>query len=185
MRLLITACEFFVEENMKKVSHTYEYQLTDDAAFRQRALHDLEARLRKAENKMQNVVSAITESGHNDWLIKQGNQLQDEIEMYKNEISIIEKRSDRKLLTEEQIYDYLSTNANIRNMDRMKQKAVISSYVEKVIVYEDSIDIHLYIDKNNNPGRGVGMWIRWLEMTFFVLYPQYLFYHIDTKRISS
>lgn len=146
--------EFFVEENMKKVSHIlYEYQLTDYAAADNEALHDLEARLRKAENKMQNVISAITESGHNDWLIQQGNQLQDEIEMYKNEISIIEKRFDRKLLTEEQIFDYLSTNANIRNMDRLKQKAVISSYVEKVIVYKDSIDIHLFIDKNN-PGHG-------------------------------
>lgn len=146
--------EFFTDENMHKVAKLlFEYQEADDPASDADETKELKSRLSKAENELKRIAKTISEKGATDWLYDRGNDLQDEINMYKDRLHVLERKPTRMHLTEEQIYSYLATNASIRNMDRMHQKEIIQSYVEKVVAYEDHVDVHLFMDKNN-PGRG-------------------------------
>lgn len=147
--------EFFTDENMRNVAKLlFEYQQNDKPTSDAAEISELEKRLSKAEKELRRIAITISEKGATDWLYERGNDLQEEINMYKDRLHVLNRKPTRMKLSESQIYDYLEANASIRNMDRIHQKEIIWSYVEKVVVYDDHIDIHLYIDKNNNPGRG-------------------------------
>lgn len=145
--------EFFTEENMRKVAKMlFDYQEVDVDPDTDE-INELQKKLSKAENELKHIAITVSEKGATDWLYDRGNDLQDEINTYKDRLHVLNKKPKRMQLTEEQIYSYLEGNASIRNMDRMRQKEIIRSYVEKVVAYEDRIDVHLFIDKNN-PGHG-------------------------------
>lgn len=146
--------EFFTDENIRRVAAAlYEYQMEDHSAADATETEDLEKRLAKAKRELDHIVATISEKGATDWLYDRGNDLQDEINMYENRLYVLKRKPQRMQLTEKQMYDYMMEHASIRNMDRVHQKEIIQSYVEKVVVFEDHIDVHLYIDKND-PGRG-------------------------------
>ena len=86
-----------------------------------------------------------------DWMVESGNAHDERIKYLKGRISYIENMQDAVSLTEQQAYDYIMKDSDLNDKSPEQLKLVIQTYVEKVLVFKDCIEIHLIIDANN-PG---------------------------------
>lgn len=116
-------------------------------------LKELKKELKQKERELRNLVDAIASLGSAEWMLDKGNKLNDRITYLKGKISYLDNSAANPVLSEEQIYSYFKKDADIRSLDLIDQRSVIRSYVEKIIVREDDVEIHLVINKNN-PGGG-------------------------------
>lgn len=107
-----------------------------------------QSQLAGVETEINNIVNAIAAGMfHPSMKAKM-----DELEAKK--ANLIIKLEEAKLQSEihtpseEMIISYLQKDSNIKNKSREEQKRIISAYVRKVIVYEDTIDIKFIVDFN-------------------------------------
>jgi len=106
----------------------------------------LEQKLKKIQAQIDNIVKAIMDGLYNPAMkIKM-----DELENTKNEIiSMIatERSKSKKGFSFEEIKKYLSIGKGISEKSASEQKRIIDTFIEKVIIHPDKIDIYFYLDK--------------------------------------
>ncbi len=143
--------EFFTEENVSKLAK----RIVDFQRCRKSEtgseLAVLKAELSSHEKEMQNIVRAVEKGMFADWMVESGNAHDERIKYLKGRISYIENMQDAVSLTEQQAYDYIMKDSDLNDKSPEQLKLVIQTYVEKVLVFKDCIEIHLIIDANN-PG---------------------------------
>lgn len=67
------------------------------------------------------------------------------------------------------MYNYIMKDRDIKNKSPDKQKRIIQTYVEKVLIFNNSIDIHLIVTKNGadegnrTPVASLGSWSSTIE----------------------
>ena len=81
-------------------------------------------------------------------MIEKGDQHYERINYCKDKIAYIESLSETTELTEKQMYDYIMKDRDVKKKSPEAQKRIIQTYVEKVVIFNDRVDIHLIVNKS-------------------------------------
>lgn len=105
----------------------------------------LKAKLTKLDTQISNLINAISEGFASD-IVK--SKLESMAIDRANTIAQIEIQEAKAahMFTKEDIKKYLSQGKGIKFKSEMDQMHIIDMFLDKVVVYEDHIDIHFYID---------------------------------------
>lgn len=143
--------EFFTEDNIRNLSK----QIISFQRSRKNETGDelsaLKAELASHEKEIQNIIKAVEKGMFKEWMVAAGDTHDERIQHLKGRIEYIEKMRAAVTLTEQQAYDYIMKDSDLKNKTPEQLKLVIQTYVEKVLIFRDFIEIHLVID-TNNPG---------------------------------
>lgn len=143
--------EFFTDENItslaKKIVAFQNSRKNETGS----ELSALKAELASHEKEIQNIVRAVEKGMFKDWMVSAGDEHDERIQYLKGRIEYIENMQSAKTLTEQQVYDFIAKDSSLKEKTPEQLKSIIQTYVEKVLVFKDRIEIHLIID-TNNPG---------------------------------
>lgn len=143
--------EFFTENNVRNLAkRIVDFQRTRKGETGNE-LTALKAELSSHEKEMQNIVRAVEKGLFADWMVETGNAHDERIQYLKGRIEYIENMQEAVTLTEQQAYDYIMKDSKLNEKSPEQLKLAVQTYVEKVLVFRDRIEIHLVIDVNN-PG---------------------------------
>ena len=142
---------FFTEDNVKSLAQRL-------AGFQEERKNKsapeillLKKELAEKEKELNNIIESIKKGGFKEWMSSIGDQADDRIKYLKGRIDYLEGIQNDSTLSVEQIYNYIMKDSNLSERSPEDLKIVVQTYIEKVVVFEDKIDIHLIINKNN-PG---------------------------------
>ena len=130
----ITKEEFLTDEVIEWVAKSF-HDLYDDLNA-DRPL--LEAQLKDAEKALQNLVKALRE-GYSKTLSDEVRRLEGEVDALKKQIAALPGE-----ITEDEVMFFLIDWRNGNLTDEIYQKGIISTFVEKVILWDDSIEIDYF-----------------------------------------
>ena len=143
--------EFFTQENVLQLSQRIfnlqaqrKMEVTPELAA-------LKAELAAKQKEMNNIIDSIKKGGYKDWMGDLGDEIDARIKYLEGKIQYSESIQERQILSQEQIYDYIMKDANLMEKSLEDLKQIVQTYVEKVVVFAEKIEIHLIIN-NHNPG---------------------------------
>lgn len=106
--------------------------------------------LKKIETSINNMVDAIADGMYNPIMKTKMEELQQSKNQYTIRIAEIKSELAIHDLSYQQIYDFLAMYQNIKQLPKNQQKKAISIFVNKVVVYENELDIHVLTAFNKN-----------------------------------
>ena len=140
--------EFFQEDNVWKLVHKLKEHSKKYRTESGDQLLALKAELAKEQKELDNILALIEAGSGKPWMVEKGDQHYERINYCKEKISHIENISETAQLTDQQMYDYIIKDRDIKNKSPENQKKIIQTYVEKVVIFNDHIDIHLIVTTN-------------------------------------
>lgn len=146
------ANDFFVEENVEKLSHKLYSFSMEQRVDANAELPALKKELSSLEKEKESIVNLMIKSGLVDWMEQKALQVKDRMEYLEGRIGFLEKQQQTHTLDVDKIKAYLLKDKDIKNKSPEQQRAVIQAYVEKVFVYHDHIDFHMIVDINGEGG---------------------------------
>lgn len=144
--------DFFTDENIEKMADQLLTFRDDNLSSYDSELPELRKKLSEHKKQLQNVIRNIEEGYGSDWLIQQGDYHDDQVKYFSGRIQHIENQRSSSTLTKQQIIDYISKDRDLKNKKPEDLKLVIQAYIEKVVVFNDTIDIHSIVDMNGGDG---------------------------------
>lgn len=161
--------EFFNEKNVTELvqklkAHSIQYR--SDSALQ---LQALKKELANEQKGLDHILSLIEAGEGKPWMIEKGDQHYERINYCKDKIAYIESLSETTELTEKQMYDYIMKDRDVKKKSPEAQKRIIQTYVEKVVIFNDRVDIHLIVNKsgadegNRTPVASLGSWSSTIE----------------------
>lgn len=144
--------EFFVEENVRSLAQkllSFQQQRKNES---QPELIALKKELSDKEKELKNIIESIKKGGYKSWMGDLGDELDDRIKYLKGKIEYLENIEDQVSLTEDNIYNYIMKDSDLSDKSPEDLKQIVQTYVEKVVVFEDTIEIHLIINNHNSGG---------------------------------
>lgn len=131
----------FIDETAQKVLAYY----TDSTSERTTELTSAKARLREINAQIDNILKAVMDGFASDILrIKLQELEQAKKDCGANIAILTAKERDHFSVTD--IKKYLSLGKGISSLDHHEQQRILSQFVERVVVNEDSVDIQLVVD---------------------------------------
>lgn len=143
--------EFFTDENVSELADrliTFQTQRKGESEPERQAL---KKELADKEKELQNIIESIKKGGYKDWMGSVGDQLDERIKYLKGKIEYLDGLQDQKTLSKQEIVDYIMKDSDLSQKTPEDLKHIVQTYVEKVLIFEQKIEIHLIINKNN-PG---------------------------------
>ena len=144
--------EFFVEENIRSLAQkllSFQQQRKNES---QPELIALKKELSDKEKELKNIIESIKKGGYKSWMGDLGDELDDRIKYLKGKIEYLENIEDQVSLTEDDIYNYIMKDSDLSDKSPEDLKQIVQTYVEKVVVFEETIEIHLIINNHNSGG---------------------------------
>jgi site-specific DNA recombinase len=132
----------YINEISEKIYKSY-LEVSKDANLNIKMLED---KLKKIEKQIENIVSAIMDGMNSSALKKK----MDELELQKNEIVstlLDESMKQNYNFTPEEIRNYFTLGRNITTRPLEEQLKIVETYIEKVVIYEEKVEVHLFLDK--------------------------------------
>ena len=143
--------EFFTEENVRELAARLVAFQTQRKGESEPELLALKKELSSKEKELQHIIDSIKKGGYKDWMGSVGDQLDEDIKYLKGKIEYLDGLKTQCTLTEEQVYDYIMKDSELTLKTPEDLKHIVQTYVEKVLIFNDKIEIHLIVNKNN-PG---------------------------------
>ena len=112
----------------------------------------LKKELSDKEKELKNIIESIKKGGYKSWMGDLGDELDDRIKYLKGKIEYLENIEDQVSLTEDDIYNYIMKDSDLSDKSPEDLKQIVQTYVEKVVVFEETIEIHLIINNHNSGG---------------------------------
>ena len=73
------------------------------------------------------------------------------IKYIKGKLEYLDGLQDQKTLSKQEVVSYIMKDKDLNRKSPEDLKHIVQTYVERVVIFEDKIEIHLIINKNN-PG---------------------------------
>lgn len=124
------------------IMHAYEKKMKDTSV-----LSLLENERKETRRALENIMKAIESGIFNTTTQTRMNELEKQLTDIEDKIEL-EKYNEQKILTKEKVMAYL-TNAILK-----KPKTLIHTLIQKIIVYEDKIEIYYNYTDETNPEDG-------------------------------
>jgi len=102
-----------------------------------------EKELSKIDTSMSNIINAIADGMYDPAMKEKMEELRASKSQHEIRIAEIKSQISIHELSYEQIYDFLKEYENIKQLAKPQQKKAISLFVGKVVVNEESIDVHV------------------------------------------
>ena len=113
-------------------------------------IKDLNRKLNGVELKINNIINAIMNGMNTPSMKDAMNQLETEKSDLVDRIEYMHKQQEQaNIPTKEMLHDYLAKDMNIKNKGPDDQKRIIKTYVKKVLVYPEYIEIYSEVDTNS------------------------------------
>lgn len=143
--------EFFTQENVQRLSQRiFDLQMQRKAEVTPE-IAALKAELASKRKEMNNIIESIKKGAFKDWMGDLGDEIDARIKYLEGKIQYSESIQERQTLSLKQIYDYIMKDADLTKKSPEDLKQIVQTYVEKVVVFDEKIEIHLIIN-NHNPG---------------------------------
>jgi site-specific DNA recombinase len=142
------ADSFFTEENVQCLTQKlYSFSQSSKAEL-DTDIPVFRTRLKEVEEKMKNIMDAIANGFYSPAM----NETMKELESDKNTliglISELEAKQNRRVFSEDEIRHYIMKDKDIKDKSPEEQKAIIQTYIEKVEIFHDHVDMHMIVDLN-------------------------------------
>ena len=146
--------DFFTEENVEELTMKIERVAKDVLDEADRELPVLKKELKELNIEKEKIIDAmINNEGTSEWLGKRAAEVKSRIEYLEDGITFYENKQKAKVLNHKKIKDALLMNRDVKNISPEGQKATIRTYVERVTVFHNHVDFHMFVDFN---GEGDG-----------------------------
>lgn len=109
-----------------------------------------EKKLSDIEFELSNIVNAIAKGMFHESMKEKMDDLEASKSALKIRIEEAKLQYQAHTLSHEQIYDFLHKYKDIKNMTPAEQKNAINVFVERIVVYENNIDIRILTDTNKD-----------------------------------
>lgn len=140
--------EFFNDKNVWTLVEKLKKRSQEYKSESELELESLQTELIKEQKELDNILRLIENGAGKPWMVEKGDQHYDRINYCKEKIEYIKNLAQTTRLTDQQMYDYIMKDSDIKDKSPEEQKRIIQTYVEKVVIFNDSIDIHLIVTKN-------------------------------------
>ncbi len=147
-KMVIECIENEITKNIDTLTdNIYEYSKKKNKSS-DNDLKIYEKKLKDTDIKINNILKVIMDGNFHASLDQKLTDLEDEKKRLEYNIQKIKLNNDT-LVTKQAIKAFLATHQNISSKEFNKQKRIINSFVESVIVYNDHVDINMVVSVSN------------------------------------
>lgn len=138
--------DFFSENSINNVASMLcdlSLSIVESAGDELPALKLERSRLIEEKNK---IVDAMINKSVTEWLNERAIQVKERLDYIDSRMQSLERKSKLDILDLSKIKGYLLKDKDIKNKSPEEQKSIIQTYVERINVYHDYIDINTIVD---------------------------------------
>lgn len=143
--------EFFTDENVSELADRLMDFQKNRKSETEPERQALKRELADKEKELNNIIDSIKKGGYKEWMGSVGDQLDERIKYIKGKLEYLDGLQDQKTLSKQEIVSYIMKDKDLNRKSPEDLKHIVQTYVERVVIFEDKIEIHLIINKNN-PG---------------------------------
>ena len=143
--------EFFTDENVSELADRLLDFQKNRKGETEPERQALKRELADKEKELNNIIESIKKGGYKEWMGPIGDQLDERIKYIKGKLEYLDGLQDQKTLSKQEIVSYIMKDKDLNRKTPEDLKHIVQTYVERVVIFEDKIEIHLIINKNN-PG---------------------------------
>lgn len=130
-----------------------EFQTKKDASYKDEAVR-IERNLRETERQIENIVTAVATGISNAALMSKLDELEQQKEAIEKQIMLYRSKTQEAAISEDALKQLLAAfKDHVSNRNIPEIKKFIGSYVEKVIVYKEHVELilKLNVEEKQNP----------------------------------
>jgi site-specific DNA recombinase len=139
---------FFNEKYMDSIVDNVHKGYNARAKQEESDLGLFSSKLEDVKKEEENLLDALAKIGYSEAIHKRLEDAEEKIKTLEELIAETQKVL-RLNVTRESIVEFLMSGANIKNMEKEEQKAVMRRFIEKIEVYDDKADVTFLVDYFN------------------------------------